>query len=62
MIDKLGRSGIVGVLVILGGLALIALANPMIAGGLVLVLVGVGLIVHSLLKFALNALGMGGML
>lgn len=43
MLGRLGISGVVGVLVILGGLSLIAYANPIIAGGLVLVLVGIGL-------------------
>lgn len=61
MFDKLGRVGIIGVLVILGGLALIALADPVIAGGVALVLVGVGLVVRGLFGFMLNAMGMGGM-
>lgn len=61
MYEKLGRIGVVGVVVILGGLTLIALADPMIAGGIALVLVGVGLVVRGLLGFALNAMGMGGM-
>lgn len=61
MFDKLGRIGIVGVLVVLVGLLLIALADPVIAGGVVLVLVGVGLVVRGLFSFMLNAMGMGGM-
>jgi hypothetical protein len=61
MLDKFGIIGIVGVLVMLGGLSLIAFVNPLIAGGLVLVLVGVGLIVRGLISSVMSAMGMGGM-
>lgn len=61
MFTKLGISGIIGVLVVLGGLALIAFANPIVAGGLILVLIGVGLIVRGLISSLMNAMGMGGM-
>lgn len=62
MINRLGRGGIVGVVVVVIGLALVALADPMIAGGLGLVLVGMGFIVRGLLTSALDAMGMSGML
>jgi hypothetical protein len=61
MFTKLGISGVIGVLVVLGGLALIAFANPIVAGGLVLVLIGVGLIIRGLISSVMNAMGMGGM-
>lgn len=61
MLGRLGISGVVGVLVILGGLSLIAYANPIIAGGLVLVLVGIGLIIRGVVSSVMDAMGMGGM-
>lgn len=61
MFDKLGRVGIVGILSVFVGLLVIALADPVIAGGVALVLVGVGLVVRGLFGFMLNAMGMGGM-
>lgn len=61
MFDKFGVSGVVGVLVILGGLSLIAFADPIIAGGLVLVLVGVGLVIRGLISSLMDAMGMGGL-
>lgn len=60
MIDRLGRSGIVGVVVVVAGLALIALVDPVIAGGIGLVLVGITLIIRGLLTSALDAMGMSG--
>ncbi len=61
MINRLGRSGIVGVVVVVAGLALIALVDPVIAGGIGLVLVGMALIIRGLLTSALDAMGMSGM-
>lgn len=62
MIDRLGRSGIVGVVVVIAGLALTALVDPVIAGGIGLVLVGIALVVRGLLTSALDAMGMSGMM
>lgn len=61
MFDRFGISGIIGVLVILGGLALIAYANPIIAGGLILVLIGVGLVIRGLISSLMESMGMGGL-
>jgi hypothetical protein len=62
MFNKIGISGVIGVLVVLGGLSLIAFANPIIAGGLVLILIGLGLIVRGLISSVMNSMGMGGMI
>lgn len=62
MIDRLGRIGIVGVVVIVAGLALTTLADPLVAGGIALVLVGLALVIRGLLGYALEAMGMSGML
>lgn len=61
MFDRLGLAGIAGLLLVLAGLALVAVESPLIAGGLVLVLVGLGLAVKSLLSGMLAAFGMGEM-
>ncbi|RRJ30781.1 DUF7470 family protein [Halocatena pleomorpha] len=61
MIDRLGRIGIVGVVVVIAGLALTALVNPLVAGGIALVLVGTALIVRGVVGYALEAMGMSGM-
>ncbi|WP_135821694.1 DUF7470 family protein [Halostella litorea] len=61
MFDKLGISGIVGVVVVLGGLGLIAYADPIVAAGMALVLFGFGLTVKALVSNLLGSLGMGGM-
>lgn len=62
MLDKLGVPGIFGVLVMLGGIALIAWENLIIAGGLALAIAGLGLVVYGLVTGLLSSLGMGGMM
>ncbi|WP_338726791.1 hypothetical protein [Haladaptatus sp. DJG-WS-42] len=61
MLDKLGTGGLIGLIVLVAGLGVIAYANPLIAAGLALVLVGVGLVAKGLVSGLLSAFGMGGM-
>lgn len=61
MLDKLGALGVLGVLVTIAGIAVVAWQNLILAGGLALVLAGVGLIAAGILKNLAAALGMGGM-
>ena len=61
MIDRLGVTGIVGFLVLLGGIGLIAWASPTVAAGMALVLAGLGLVVRSLIQNLVQSMGMGGM-
>jgi len=61
MFDKLGIPGVLGVLFMLGGIAVVAFENPILAGGLALVVAGLGLIVFGLVKNLLSSFGMGGM-
>lgn len=61
MLKKLGAAGIVGLLALLGGIALIAYESLIIAGGLALILAGLGLMVRSLIQSVLGSMGMGGM-
>lgn len=58
MIDKIGPLGIVGVVVLLAGIGLIAYANYIVAAGMALVLVGLGLVVKSLVSGMLQSFGM----
>lgn len=61
MLDKFGLFGIVGVLLAVAGLGVVAWVNLVLAGGLALVLAGLGLTAFGLVKNLLGALGMGGM-
>ncbi|MCL7416485.1 MAG: hypothetical protein M8354_01425 [Halalkalicoccus sp.] len=61
MFDRLGLAGIAGLLLVVVGIALVALESPLIAAGLALVLVGLGLAVKSLVSGMLATFGMGGM-
>jgi hypothetical protein len=61
MFDKLGLVGVLGVVFMLGGIALVAWQSLVLAGGLALVVAGLGLVVFGLVKNLLSSLGMGGM-
>ncbi len=61
MLDKLGLAGLVGVVCMLGGIAVVAWQNLILAGGLALVIAGLGLVVFGLVKNLLSSFGMGGM-
>lgn len=61
MLDKLGATGIVGILVVLAGVGVIAWENWIIAVGLALVIIGTALLVKSLVSAVVSAMGMGGM-
>ena len=61
MFDKLGVPGILGLLIMLGGIAVVAAENIVLAGGIALVIAGLGLVVFGLVKNLLSSLGMGGM-
>ena len=62
MLRKLGAVGVLGVAVVLAGLALIAVADPVVAAGMALVLLGFGLTVKALVSNLLSLFGMGGMM
>ncbi|WP_232686967.1 DUF7470 family protein [Halobacterium zhouii] len=57
MLDKLGLSGIVGALVSLAGVGIVAWKAPVVAGGIVLVLLGLALVVRSLAKSLMGVFG-----
>lgn len=60
MFDKLGFAGVIGLLLMLGGVAAVASQSLIIAGGIALVVAGLGLVVFGLVKNLLASLGMGG--
>ena len=62
MLDKLGLPGLLGLLVMLGGIVVVAWQNLILAGGLALVIAGLGLVVFGLVKNLLASFGMGGMM
>jgi hypothetical protein len=61
MLDKLGLYGILGVVVLLGGIAAIASENLVIAGGVALVIAGLGFLVYGMVKGLARSMGMEGM-
>jgi hypothetical protein len=62
MLDKLGAAGIVGLLLVLGGLGLVASVEPIIAAGIALVLAGLGLTLKAIVSSFVSAMGLGGAL
>ena len=57
MLDKIGPSGILGVLLVLAGVGIVAWNAPIVAAGLVLVLVGFALVVRSAAKSVMGMFG-----
>ena len=60
MLDKLGLPGVLGFLLLLVGIAVVAVENIVVAAGIGLVVAGLGLVVFGLVKNLLAAFGMGG--
>lgn len=59
MFDRLGRSGLLGAILMLIGIGAVALENPIIAAGIALVLAGLGLLANGLVRSAMSAFGLG---
>ncbi|GGN99765.1 MULTISPECIES: DUF7470 family protein [Haloarcula] len=59
MLDKLGAAGIAGVVVLFGGIGLVAWKQPIVAAGIALVVGGLGLVVYGLVTSLLASFGMG---
>lgn len=60
MFQRLGLAGVLGVVVLFAGIAVIAWQNLAIAGGVALVIAGIGFVVYGLVTNLLSALGIGG--
>ena len=61
MLSKLGIPGVLGILFLIGGIALVTWESLVIGGGLALVIAGLGLIIYGMISTLLSAMGMGGM-
>lgn len=61
MFRKIGIVGIFGVLLAILGLGVLAYVEPLIAVGVALILVGMGVVLGNLLRRMLATFGMGGM-
>lgn len=57
MFDKLGISGVVGVLFVLAGVGIVAWKAPVVAAGIVLVLLGFALVARSIAKSLMGVFG-----
>ncbi len=62
MIRSLGAVGIVGILLAIAGISIIAYVNPVLAGGVAAILVGISLVVANLVRQVMTKLGFGGMM
>jgi len=58
MFERLGIGGVVGLLLALGGIALIAWQAPIVAAGLAFVLAGLALVVRALVGNVMRQFGM----
>jgi drug/metabolite transporter (DMT)-like permease len=58
MFDRLGPLGILGLVVIVAGIAIISLRDLVIAGGIGLVVAGVGLVAFGMVRSMLSMFGM----
>ena len=61
MLNKLGIPGVLGILFLIGGVALVTWESLVIGGGIALVIAGLGLIIYGMISTLLSSLGMGGM-
>ena len=61
MLSKLGIPGVLGILFLIGGVALVTWESLVIGGGIALVIAGLGLIIYGMISTLFSSLGMGGM-
>lgn len=62
MLERIGGpAGVLGLVALLGGVALLYTVDPRIAAGIALVIVGTGLVVRGLVKGLLGRFGVGGL-
>ncbi len=58
MLEKLGLTGVLGLLVLLAGVVLIARENLLIAAGMAFILAGLGLVVRALISSVMQQFGL----
>lgn len=61
MLERIGGGGLVGLLAMLGGIGLIAYQDPIIAGGMALVVVGLALLLRGVVQGFMSSMGMNGL-
>jgi hypothetical protein len=59
MIRQLGVAGLLGFLLMIGGFAIVAVEQPLVAGGLALIVAGLGILVRTMVQNALEMMGVG---
>jgi len=62
MLKNLGLAGLVGLLMLVGGVALAAWESLILGGALALIVAGLGLMVYGLVTNLMQAMGMGGLM
>ena len=60
MFERLGIGGVFGVLLLLAGIGVVASQNLVVAGGIALVIAGLGFVVYGIVRNLVSALGMMG--
>lgn len=59
MLRDLGLTGVLGILGLLAGFAVLGYFDPVVAGGVALVFLGAALVVHAVVKALAVRMGMG---
>ena len=62
MLRNLGLVGVLGVVLLLGGVALATWYSLVIGGALAMIIAGLGLVVYGLVTNLMRAMGMGNMM
>jgi hypothetical protein len=60
MFERLGIGGVFGVFLLLAGIGVVASQNLVVAGGIALVIAGLGFVVYGIVRNLVSALGMMG--
>lgn len=58
MLDKLGLSGVFGLLLVVAGIAIVAVRAPVVAAGLTAVIVGLALVARGAVQSVMGMFGM----
>lgn len=61
MFGKIGLPGVLGLLVVLAGIGAIATQNLIVAGGVALVIAGLGFLVYGMISQLARSMGIEGM-
>ena len=58
MLDKIGLSGVLGILLVVAGIAVVAWKAPVVAAGLTAVILGVALVARGAIQSVMGMFGM----